>query len=107
MKPLTIFRITLTAALLTSCATIDRPHLSSFEPIGASEFRFKARADAMVYREDTTDGEEERMRWLQQYLTDNGICPTGYDIVSRRVVIVAERLMGRINDIFYTGRCRT
>ena len=104
-KPLLLLALT----LLTACATVDRPELSSFEPTGIDNgvrtFKYRARADSLVYRVDTPTGEAERIRWLELYLTENSFCPSGYVITSRETVVVS-RGIGDMHDVFYLGRCK-
>jgi hypothetical protein len=91
--------------ILGGCATMDRPAMSSFEPLAGDKFRYVAKTDSMVYREDSPEAEAERMRWLQTYLTDNKLCPAGYAISDRKPVLTSD-VIGRTYTIFYTGRCK-
>jgi hypothetical protein len=93
------------AALLTGCATMDRPVMSHFEPLAGDTFRYVAKTDRLAYREDSADAEAERMRWLQTYLNDNKLCPSGYEITSRKPVVTADTF-ARAHTIFYAGRCK-
>lgn len=97
--------LTLGAALLTGCATVDRPQMSRFEPLTDTTFRFSARTDLLIYREDAPEAEAERMRWLQTYLADNKLCTAGYAIDSRRAVVIGDTL-GKLYEIIYFGRCK-
>ena len=90
--------------LLAACSSVDRLAMTEFRPIGDSAFEYKAKADAM-YPDDTVSAEATRLKWLKQYLEDNGYCPTGYEITERLVVTRFQGLLGNLVDIFYTGRC--
>ena len=91
-------------ALLSSCAAVDRPAMSQFEPLSENTFKYSAKAD-LIYRYDTSDGEKARMEWLEQYLSDNGLCKNGYRIDSRKAVLIRKDLLGDWHDIFYYGHC--
>ena len=95
---------------LSACATVDRPQLSRFEPLGTEAgvktFKFTARADPWIYPVDTPAGEAARMRWLESYATENTFCARGYEVTSRDVVAI-EVGMGKVHDVFYRGRCKT
>lgn len=90
--------------VFTACAAVDRPTMSEFEPMGDSSFRFQAKADA-IYPEASPAAESERMRWLQTYLDNNGLCRSGYELTDRKVVLVSEALLGDLKTIYYQGRC--
>lgn len=94
------------AGLCAACATVDRPQMSDFAPTADGGFRFTARADLVFYREDSASAEAERIRWLETWLADNGLCRAGYEITSRRPVVRSD-ILGRVFDIHYTGRCRS
>lgn len=98
-----------TLATLAACSTIDRVEMSRFEPDGVREgtraFRFYARADSLVYRNDSPDGEAERMRWLERYVRENAFCKGEYIIESRDVVAINTGL-ATAHDLFYKGRCK-
>jgi hypothetical protein len=101
--------LVIAALLLTGCAAIDRPELSRFEPDGTQEgqraFRFYARADSLIYRVDTPEGEAARMRWLDSYIDENKFCARGYQIDSREIVTISTGL-ANVHDLFYKGRCK-
>ncbi len=90
---------------MAGCALVDRPELTRFEPVGMSEFRYVARTDEWVYPLESMDAEAERMRWLEMYLKDNAMCASGYEIVSRRPVVMSNNFKP-IHDVYYAGRCK-
>ena len=100
----------LLAITLAGCATVDRPQLSRFEPLGqeagVKTFKFTARADPWIYPVDTPAGEGARMQWLESYLAENSFCAKGHEITSRDVVAI-EVGLGKVHDVFYRGRCKS
>ena len=98
--------VTAAAALgLAACASVDRPAMTEFEPLGESEFRYEATAD-VVYPAESATAEAERMSWLETYLADNSLCPSGYEITERKPVLVQQAALGDVHRIYYTGTCR-
>lgn len=96
-------RHTISAALLvtmTGCATIDRGAVSDFRPSGPTTFEYRAQAGALDYPADSPAAEQVRMDWLRTWLTDNEMCPAGYQIIERHEVKI-----GFGARIHYTGRC--
>lgn len=96
------------AFLLTSCAAIDRPAMSTFEPFtsnGTTTFRYKAKADP-GRKPESAEAEAERMTWLGMYLADNKLCGAGYTIQDRKVVLMSTALLGSVHDVIYTGQCK-
>lgn len=91
-------------ALLAGCASYDRHAMTSFEPSGDS-FRFEANADPVIYPLDSAAAEQDRMVWLETYLSQNNMCPDGYTITERKPVITGEPLTGTDYRIFYQGHC--
>ena len=87
---------------LVGCASMDRPVMSTFEPTD-SGFRYKAQA-GLFYEDGDPAAEATRMQWLQRYLTDNHLCPNGYKITKRQVVVIGGIGDAR-RDIFYDGVC--
>jgi hypothetical protein len=85
--------------VLCGCA-LDRLTLTEFEPNDGG-FRYVAPASA-VYPADKDDVEAVRVEWLEQYLRDNKICPSGYEITDRKVIYKGFGGAGRI---YYYGRC--
>lgn len=96
-------------SLLTGCASLDRLPMSSFEPFannsGQAMFRFRADTASIAYPTDTKEGEAVRMGWLEEYLKLNDLCPQGYEIIERKVVVRAETFAGPAHTIYYIGRC--
>jgi len=103
-------RITARAALISTllslagCASVDRLYMTEFEPTGANEFRYKAFANA-AYKPEDPESEATRIEWLQQYLTDNNLCPNGYVIDDRKSVYNGTILAAKTYDLIYYGHC--
>jgi len=91
--------------LLGGCETLDRQELTTFEPLKNNRFRYEAKAGP-VYRPDTAAGERTRISWLQQYLTDNKLCPNGFTIEQRKVVLVRRAALADLYNIIYYGKCK-
>ena len=89
---------------LTSCGSYDRLITTEFEPTQANQFRYKATADAASPLA-SVEAERIRMQWLEQYLKENNVCPTGYVVDERKPVLKSKGLLGDIYDIFYVGKC--
>ncbi|MEM1066506.1 MAG: hypothetical protein AAGJ74_13485 [Pseudomonadota bacterium] len=50
---------------------------------------------------DTAEGEATRIRFLEERLEQNGLCPAGYEIVDRQ----AEFVGGASWRVYYSGQC--
>jgi hypothetical protein len=86
------------AIAISSCASVDRPKFSDWEPTGPDTFTFVVRS--------TTWGEETRMAWLATYLKDANFCPNGYQI-DRREATPTRSAFGLPDErIRYTGHCK-
>jgi len=89
--------------LLAGCEALSKPESTSFTPVRGG-FEFRAIADA-AYPEASENGEAWRMRWLQQRLSESGVCPRGYVITSRKARQLSSGALGSIYDVYYRGRC--
>lgn len=92
------------ALSLAACASQDRAALTEFEPLEAGAFRYEA-TSGPAYPLDSPTAEAERIRWLERYLADNALCPDGYQITERKVVLTDQVLFGDIHRIYYSGAC--
>lgn len=89
------------ALLLSGCMqTMDRVTATDFEPTGPGRFKFKTLI-APQYP-DNESGEASRMEMLQGWLTNNSMCGTGYEIVSRQGV----KRTPFVTDVYYHGKCK-
>lgn len=91
-------------AAISACSTsYDRQMATSFMPTQAG-WSYKAYADAMTPL-DSEAGEKYRISMLEQWLSVNKMCASGYAIDSRRPVVVAEAALGTSYHVYYDGRC--
>lgn len=92
---------------ISGCSSMNKRIESRFEPYksanGQQEFKFFAHSNRFSPEYDK-DSENERMEWLQTWLTDNKMCPNGYVITQRTVVDVG--LGDAVKDIYYYGKCK-
>src|ERR1700687_2849324 len=71
------------AAVLFGCAPVTgAPFPSTFQMIGPNQFQFIAGGND-DYPANTRTGEQGRIAWLSSYLTQNGFCANGYEIIQR------------------------
>ena len=105
-RSMRLCRAAAVAILLSSgaCSWLHKPESTEFTATSGG-FAFRAIADA-AYPEGSPNGEAWRMRWLGQRLAAGGICPHGYDIISRKPVLLSTGTLGSIYDVYYRGRCR-
>jgi hypothetical protein len=89
--------------LVGGCEAFHKPESTSFRAVDGG-FKFRAIADA-AYPEASANGEAWRMRWLEQRLAANGVCPDGYIITSRETELLSSGALGSIYDVYYEGRC--
>lgn len=94
------------AVALAGCSTADKIAMTRFEPLTDQEFKYDVQAD-WVHPSDSTAAEQERLAWLSQYLKDNRLCPDGYAITDRRVILVGSDPLADLHRIYYSGRCKT
>jgi hypothetical protein len=80
---------------------MDRITATDFQVVGKDTFRFRAPA-APQYPLDTAGGEASRMTMLEGWLSDNGLCAGGYEILSRQPI---KRSVFTY-DVTYEGRCK-
>ena len=99
-------------ALQIACAPeIGAPFPASFEMAGTDQFKLRVTGNNR-YPANTQSGEEERLRWLGDYLARNRLCPLGYDIIERKLEHVSMSAKRgaeeqKYRSINYIGRCKT
>lgn len=50
--------------------------------------------------------EKIRLQWLNEYVTDNHMCPRGYYVQSREILITNSHPRGNRYIITYKGECK-
>lgn len=92
---------------ISGCATRHKLTYTKFEPFVAQtgEQKFKFFAHSTFFNPSfDKESENERMEWLQMWLTDNSLCKNGYTIVERKEVDLG--FGSEVKDIYYTGQCK-
>lgn len=92
------------AVIAGGCGALSKPESTDFRAVSGG-FKFRAIADA-AYPETSDNGEAWRIRWLEQKLAKTGICPNGYEIISRETERLSTGALGSIYDVYYEGRCK-
>ncbi len=67
----------------------------------AESFTFSSRSLTLGHNGDDPDAEARRIGELEYRLRDNHMCPKGYAITSRRVIVQ----MGEKDEVVYEARC--
>ena len=73
---------------------MDRPLVSSFEPIGDTQFRFRSWSSSF-YSKAVTDA------YLAEYFVENGMCENGFNTLKETFVLKGQGL----NERFIYGQC--
>jgi hypothetical protein len=93
------------AVILTGCADSTKARTTDFTPISSTEFQYRSLADSWQHKTDDPAEETTRLGYLQKYLADASMCPSGYDISDRKVVYKDTEMGIDFYDIHYRGRC--
>ena len=96
--------IALLLAMTACTSSMDREAHTDFKLLPNGGFEFRATAN-WVYVADSATAEVTRIAWLEQYLSLNKICPIGYEVTDRTVVLLGRSLIGPNHDVYYTGSC--
>lgn len=93
--------------LLAACASsADIRRESAFRPTGPDTFQWQSYGHA-GFAEGDAESERRRLAVLAELLEVNEMCPHGFDIDQRQLVVVEDSLVwGKSHRIFYDGRCR-
>ena len=85
--------------VIGGCATQHKLTYTKFEPFvsqtGEQKFKFFAHSTFFNPSFDK-ESENERMEWLQMWLTDNALCKNGYTIVERKEVDIDDVEINKI-----------
>ena len=94
--------------VLFGCAGIDRTKVTQLQPYksndGQQYFNYLAYAGS-TYPTNTKEAEDQRMAWLETWLSENNLCKSGFSITERNEVKANTWLYDRTN-IYYTGKCK-
>lgn len=107
--------VTVLLAILISGCAMEEKSRSDFErhnnSILTSSYQdqsvlvFEAKAGA-AYPADSEAAEALRMEWLQAWLDRQGLCPDGYEIVSREPIAAGQPNFHDM-DLRYLLKCRS
>lgn len=92
---------------LVGCASVSTAGWSNFEPYdgpnGQPMFKYYALSNSLSKENDPV-AEQERIAYLEKYLSRNKYCPKGYKIISRKVAWYADGALDG-SKIYYVGVC--
>ena len=91
--------------LLSLAGCVGSARIEGFTARGPGSFLYSAHTNTVMTEND--DGTAERLRrdWIADALKAHAMCPDGYVIDTRHLVLDAEGLFGNRGDILYAGRC--
>lgn len=97
------------AILLGGCADKPQSLSDAFQTTGSQTFSWVVSATA-IQPVDDPQGEHARRARLERHLRDHGLCPNGYEIVSRDPPLGLGRVQRSENpyalrNVTYSGRC--
>jgi hypothetical protein len=112
VRRLTLPAILLLASILAGCA-MEQQSRADFERHNQSLLRdsysepgslvFEAKAGA-AFPADSQSAEATRMQWLESWLAQRKLCPSGYEILSREPIAAGEPNFHDM-DLRYRLRC--
>jgi hypothetical protein len=92
---------------VVGCTGLDRAERSQFYQTSPFEFEYRTTTDFFRDPAPVSWAESERLNWLDAFLDRYAMCPSGYELVSRRAVVRYQAPLGYpVDDIVYRGRCR-
>jgi hypothetical protein len=91
--------------MLAGCIEFDRMRVDSFAARDAASFVYAAATNTVMTANDDGTAEQIRRDWLGQTLAANNMCPTGYVLDSRRLIVQANGPFADGGQVVYTGRC--
>jgi hypothetical protein len=106
----TVAGLLLTGLLVACASSGGSPFPTSITFNGSRQFTFVAKG-TWAFPANTASGEKVRLDWLSHYLTQNGRCPSGYQIISRTPEHLILSPKHSVKDqqqhsITYIGQCR-
>ena len=94
------------AVVLVGCDNDIRIRGTQFVPEADGRFIYISFADELEYPVNDPDAEATRMRWLNQYIEEEHICPTGqYEVTERTVSVVGSGWIQENYQVVYRGQC--
>jgi hypothetical protein len=91
--------------LLSLIGCVGSARIEGFTASGPGSFLYSAHTNTVMTEND--DGTAERLRrdWIADALKAHAMCPDGYVIDTRHLVLDAQGPFGNGGDVFYAGRC--
>jgi hypothetical protein len=105
-------RLGVAVALLgavAACGTAQETLRDNLDVTAPGQFRYVVTA-TMLHPAESRQAEHARMLGLAKRLEERGLCPQGYEIVSRDLpqpIVRDSRFEYTVQDITYVGRCKT
>lgn len=104
--PVTILLGVALLSTTSGCAGINASELADFRPLPPDSFEMQTTTTLFYHPGIYTWGESQRLRWIQSYVRLNGLCPSGYQLSSRRVSFEYQSPLGYpVDEIVYRGHC--
>jgi hypothetical protein len=94
---------------LASCASKPEALRDTLEVTAPDQFRYVVTA-TMLHPLESSQAEHARMVGLAKRLAEHGLCPHGYEILSRDLppaLVRDSRFEYTVQDVTYVGRCKT
>ncbi len=110
MKPIKFLSLSLTIVvtlLLGGCMSnfYKQQETSFFPSEDNEEFIYRTQCGTWSDPPEDPRAEANRLKWLDEYLRDNDMCPGNYQITKRRVITTLKTNRGSRYLIDYKGKC--
>lgn len=92
-----------------ACGTAQKTLRDDLDVTAPGQFRYVVTA-TMLHPAESRQAEHARMLGLAKRLEERGLCPQGYEILSRDLpqpIIRDSRFEYTVEDITYVGRCKS
>ncbi len=89
---------------LMGCTAHTPGYDTTFRPLDDGTFQYEA-LGGRFYPPESAAAEANRLSRLKLYLTDNDLCPGGYEVFGRKVIREAPG-HSSLSRIFYRVRCK-